>query len=162
MNYQDEAKQIVLVLRAVEAADRLHLDANIGWLERAQKYKLVAWGGYTDSSSGYMLTPIGRLMLAVAGADLRGADLDGADLSGANLSWLCGRYEFTTRVVPYTDENAREYSSALPGWEAAWANLDDSGIFVVYRRSSDAVLRLALSDEAATATAKALLNKVAK
>ena len=56
----------------------------------------------------------------------------------------CGKYEFTTRVFQYSDETAREYPWALPGWEASWASVDASGIFVVYRRSSDAVLRMVL------------------
>jgi len=71
MNYEEEAKQIVLVLRAVQAADTqgIHPDADIGWIERARFYKLIFWGGFTDNSSRYMLTPIGRLMLAAVDAN---------------------------------------------------------------------------------------------
>jgi len=58
----------------------------------------------------------------------------------------CGRYEFTTRAYPYDHAVRREGEILMRkegGWEENWASIDTTGIYVVYRRSSDAALRLA-------------------
>jgi len=54
----------------------------------------------------------------------------------------CGRFEFTTCVWRHDSEEASSYERK--GWSQQWSWVEKNETFIVYRRSSDAVLRMAV------------------
>jgi len=61
----------------------------------------------------------------------------------------CGRFEFTTCVWRHDSEEASSYERKIAqmmdeGWSQQWSWVEKNETFIVYRRSSDAVLRMAL------------------